>query len=173
MMTMEKPRYTEFNNITNWKLLLLIFINKKFFSFRYIKESCILFKLTNIHQLLFIFAGKSHIYILKLNICINQGIVNKSKANAIILAKAASEPDRSDAETDTFYAKKAAKDHEVAKNLIREQLNTQAFQSQVGRVQERGPHSKLMSTERKILCLAAYSMIDLEYSAWISIPRRG
>ena len=96
-----------------------------------------------------------------------QGIVIKSKANAVIFAKAAAEKEKYDATTETFYAKKAAKDHEVAHNLIKEQLNIQAFQSQVGRVEERGPRSKLKSSERKILCLAAYSMIDHEYSAWI------
>jgi hypothetical protein len=96
-----------------------------------------------------------------------QGIVNKNKANALIFAKAAAEPQKYDAATETFYSKKAAKDHEVAQKLIKEQVNIQAFQSQVGRVEERGPRCKLKSSERKILCLAAYSMIDLEYSAWI------
>jgi len=96
-----------------------------------------------------------------------QGIVNKSKAFAVILAKAAAEPETYDAAAETFYAKKAAKDHEVAQKMIKEQLNIQGFQSQVVRVEERGPRCKLRSSERKILCLAAYSMIDLKYSAWI------
>lgn len=96
-----------------------------------------------------------------------QGIVSKNLANAAILAKLALEKPSGDAENDAFYAEKAVKDNELAKEGVKKKLDKQLFQKDICRVETRNARSKITSQERKLLCLAAYSMLDVEYSAWV------
>jgi hypothetical protein len=69
-------------------------------------------------------------------------------------------------EDDAFYAEKAVKDNELAKRTVKKNLDTQSFAKDICRVETRNARSKITSEERKQLCLAAYSMLDLEYSGW-------
>jgi hypothetical protein len=69
-------------------------------------------------------------------------------------------------EDDAFYAEKADKDNELAKRSVKKNLDTKSFTEDICRVETRNVRSKITSEERKQLCLAAYSMLDLKYSAW-------